>query len=301
MKGKSVVSIDDVSTEDLEEIFRRTDEMLPYALGEKRNRTMEGKIMATLFFEPSTRTRMSFESAMHRLGGSVISMAEPQSSSTSKGETLADTVRMVNAYSDIVVIRHPLEGAARLASKFSTKPVINAGDGSGQHPTQTILDLYTIRRERGRIDGNRVALVGDLRYGRTVHSLILALARYDVEIFLVSPPVLALPDHIMSRVPAGVKVVDNLDDILPDLDVLYVTRIQKERFSDENEYRSVIGSYSIDEASVSKMKKDAIIMHPLPRVDEIKPEVDYTKNAKYFVQASYGVPVRMALISMILE
>ncbi|WP_188680882.1 aspartate carbamoyltransferase [Thermogymnomonas acidicola] len=301
LKGKSVVSIDDVSTEDLEEIFRRTDEMLPYALGEKRNRTMEGKIMATLFFEPSTRTRMSFESAMHRLGGSVISMAEPQSSSTSKGETLADTVRMVNAYSDIVVIRHPLEGAARLASKFSTKPVINAGDGSGQHPTQTILDLYTIRRERGRIDGNRVALVGDLRYGRTVHSLILALARYDVEIFLVSPPVLALPDHIMSRVPAGVKVVDNLDDILPDLDVLYVTRIQKERFSDENEYRSVIGSYSIDEASVSKMKKDAIIMHPLPRVDEIKPEVDYTKNAKYFVQASYGVPVRMALISMILE
>ncbi len=190
LKGKSVVSIDDVSTEDLEEIFRRTDEMLPYALGEKRNRTMEGKIMATLFFEPSTRTRMSFESAMHRLGGSVISMAEPpQSSSTSKGETLADTVRMVNAYSDIVVIRHPLEGAARLASKFSTKPVINAGDGSGQHPTQTILDLYTIRRERGgRIDGNRVALVGDLRYGRTVHSLILALARYDVEIFLVSPP-----------------------------------------------------------------------------------------------------------------
>ncbi len=302
LRNRSIVSIADIGDDELSEIFRIAEDMEKALKSGKPLELMNGKIMATFFYEPSTRTRLSFESAMHRLGGSVISVAEAKSSSFAKGETLADTVRMAESYSDIIVIRHSMEGAARLASRFTSKPVINAGDGSGQHPTQTILDLYTIKKELGGINGKTVTIVGDLRYGRTVHSLLLALARFDTKVNLVSPPMLKIPDYVISMLPRDFKVdiVDDMQSVLEDTDVLYVTRIQKERFSDPNEYQSVIGSYSINNETVNSMKQKSIIMHPLPRVDEILPEVDLSPKAAYFRQASNGVPVRMAIISLIL-
>lgn len=302
LKNHSIVSIDDVTHAEIADIFRKADEMAASIRQGKPLKILDGKIMATFFYEPSTRTRLSFESAMHRLGGSVISVPEAKSSSVAKGETLADTVRMAESYSDIIVIRHPMEGAAKLAARFSSKPIINAGDGSGQHPTQTIMDLYTIQKELGGIDGKEITMVGDLRYGRTVHSLILALSGFDVKVNLVSPEILKVPEYIVSRLPPDfkVKVTNDLESILPDTDVLYVTRIQKERFTDQNEYQSVIGSYSINMETVDKMKEKSIVMHPLPRIDEISPEVDASPKAAYFRQAGNGVPVRMALISTIL-
>lgn len=302
LKNKSIVTIDDVSEEDLKELFSIADDMEKLLKEGKKVDIMQSKIMCTLFYEPSTRTRLSFESAMHRLGGSVITMADVKTSSVSKGETLADTIRMADSYSDMIVIRHPLEGAARLASRFTNKPIINAGDGSGQHPTQTIMDLYTIRKELGHLDGINVLMLGDLKYGRTVHSLILALSRFNARITLVSPESLRIPDYILKRVSNNNKIAvsDDLDSSLPEADVVYVTRIQRERFTDPNEYQALIGSYSIDSSSLEKMKKDAIIMHPLPRVDEISAEVDRDPRAAYFRQASNGVPVRMALISKVM-
>ncbi|CAC11715.1 probable aspartate carbamoyltransferase, catalytic chain [Thermoplasma acidophilum] len=302
LKNRSVVSIEDVDIDDLNDLFDLSDSMLKTIEKGGSTDLLRNRIMATLFYEPSTRTRLSFESAMHRLGGSVITVSDVKTSSVAKGETLADTIRMASSYSDIIVIRHPLEGAARLASKFANKPVINAGDGSGQHPTQTILDLYTIKRETGSIDGKTITMVGDLRYGRTIHSLIIALSRFDVRINLVSPQILKLPEYVLTKIGDRSRIMeyDDLSKVIEDTDVLYVTRIQKERFSDQNEYQSVIGSYSVDRDLVSRMKKDAIIMHPLPRIDEIKPEVDELPQARYFKQAYYGVPVRMALIYRIL-
>ena len=244
LRNKSVVSINDIGDDELSEIFKTAEDMEKALKSSKPLELMKGKIMATFFYEPSTRTRLSFESAMQRLGGSVISVPEAKSSSVAKGETLADTVRMAEGYSDIIVIRHPMEGAARLASRFTSKPIVNAGDGSGQHPTQTVLDLYTIRKELGGINGKTVTIVGDLRYGRTVHSLVLALSRFNARVNLVAPPILKMPDHVVSMLPAAFKlnITENLSDVLPETDVLYVTRIQKERFSDPNEYQSVIGS-----------------------------------------------------------
>ena len=302
IKYRSIASIDDISEDEMIEIFDLTEKMLSALESQKRLTSMSGRIMATLFFEPSTRTRLSFESAMNRLGGGVIGFSDVKSSSVSKGETLADTVRMAESYSDIIVIRHPLEGAARLASKFTARPIVNAGDGSGQHPSQTLLDLFTIKKEIGRLDNLDITLVGDLKYGRTVHSLLLALARIDATVHLVSPPSLRIPHHVISAVKDKIDITefDDLSRVIHDTDVLYVTRIQKERFPDTEEYQKLIGSYSIDRATVSTMKKDSIIMHPLPRVDEIKPEVDTLPQAKYFRQAFYGVPVRMALISLLL-
>ncbi|PYB68830.1 aspartate carbamoyltransferase [Thermoplasma sp. Kam2015] len=302
LKNKSIVSIEDVDSDDLNDLFDLADSMLKTIEKGGSTDLLNSRIMATLFYEPSTRTRLSFESAMHRLGGSVITVSDVKTSSVAKGETLADTIRMASSYSDIIVIRHPLEGAARLASKFANKPVINAGDGSGQHPTQTILDLYTIKKETGSIDGRVITMVGDLRYGRTIHSLIIALSKYDVRINLVSPQILKLPDYVYTKIGdrSRIKEYDDLSSVIEDTDVLYVTRIQKERFTDQNEYQSVIGSYSVDKELVSKMKQKSIIMHPLPRVDEIRPEVDELPQAKYFKQAYYGVPVRMALIYRIL-
>ncbi|MCW6169112.1 MAG: aspartate carbamoyltransferase [Thermoplasmatales archaeon] len=302
LKNKSLVSIEDVTTTELEEIFKIAGEMENSLASGKPLKTMDGKIMVTIFYEPSTRTRLSFESAMHRLGGSVLSISEIKSSSVAKGETLADTVRMAEGYADIIVVRHPMEGAARLASRFSSKPVINAGDGSGQHPTQTILDLYTIRKEIGDLNGKEITIVGDLKYGRTVHSLLIALSKYDVSVNLVSPQLLRLPNYVYSRIENSMKVkmTEDLNRVIETTDVLYVTRIQKERFSDPNEYKSVIGSYSINMNTVSAMKEKSIIMHPLPRIDEISPEVDRSPKAVYFRQANNGVPVRMALISEIL-
>ena len=302
IKSRCIVSIDDVSDSEMNEIFDLTDRMNESLESGKSITTMKGKILATLFYEPSTRTRLSFESAMQRLGGSTLGFSDVKSSSVSKGETLADTVRMAESYSDIIVIRHPLEGSARLASRFTAKPVINAGDGSGQHPTQTLLDLYTMKKEFGKIDGLKIALIGDLKYGRTVLSLLLALSRFKVQVTLVSPPSLRIPQHIISKVKDIIKIeeTDVISHVLPEADVFYATRIQKERFTDQNEYQSLIGSYSIDSELVSQMKETAIIMHPLPRVDEINPSVDALPQARYFKQAYYGVPLRMALITLLL-
>lgn len=302
LKNRSIVSIEDVSLAELDDIFKKADEMSSALRQGKVLKNLDGKIMATFFYEPSTRTRLSFESSMNRLGGSVISVSEAKSSSAAKGETLADTVRMAAGYSDIIVIRHPMEGAAKLAARFSSKPIINAGDGSGQHPTQTIMDLYTIKNELGSIDNKEITMVGDLRYGRTVHSLLLALSNFDVKVNLVSPDILRIPDHILSRLPKDfdVNVTNDFETTMENSDVLYVTRIQKERFTDQNEYLSVIGSYSVNTEAVERMKEKSIVMHPLPRIDEITPDVDSSPKAAYFRQASNGVPVRMALVSMIL-
>ncbi|NJE09027.1 aspartate carbamoyltransferase [Thermococcus sp. M39] len=302
-KGRDVISIRDFSREDIEYVLS-TAERLEKELKEKGSlEYAKGKILATLFFEPSTRTRLSFESAMHRLGGSVIGFAEASTSSVKKGESLRDTIKTVEQYSDVIVIRHPKEGAARLAAEVAEIPVINAGDGSNQHPTQTLLDLYTIKREFGKIDGLKIGLLGDLKYGRTVHSLSEALSHYDVELYLISPELLRMPRHIVEELKEkGVKVYEtsDLESVIGELDVLYVTRIQKERFPDEQEYLKVKGSYVIDLEILKKAKETLKIMHPLPRVDEIHPSVDSTKHAIYFRQVFSGIPVRMALLGLTL-
>ncbi|ADD08930.1 aspartate carbamoyltransferase [Candidatus Aciduliprofundum boonei] len=299
-KGRDIVSIKELSKEEMDIIFEVAREMLPIARGERKSDLLDGKILATLFFEPSTRTRLSFESAMHRLGGSVIGFSNPSATSISKGETLADTVRVMDSYSDVIVIRHPYEGSARLAAEFASNPVINAGDGAGQHPTQTLLDLFTIHQEFGEIEGLNVALIGDLKYGRTVHSLAYALSYLGANIYLVSPELLRMPSHIIRELKEKPVETDKIEDVIEDADVLYVTRIQKERFPDPTEYKKVAGSYRITSELLNKAKEKAIVMHPLPRVDEIEPEVDYTKHARYFQQAFNGVPVRMALLALVL-
>ncbi|HXZ24428.1 MAG TPA: aspartate carbamoyltransferase [Methanomassiliicoccales archaeon] len=302
-KGADIVSIRDLTVERAEQVMDLAEKMIPYARGEKHTKAMEGKILSNLFFEPSTRTRMSFESAMARLGGKTLEMSHPSMMSIAKGETLADTIRMVEAYSDVIVLRHPHEGAARLAAHFSSKPVINAGDGAGQHPTQTLLDLFTIRRSKGTIEGVKVALVGDLKYGRTVHSLAEALTMFGGEVTFVAPASLQMPRETVKQVEklgGKPKLTSKLEEVIREVDVLYVTRIQKERFPDPTEYQKVAGCYRIDNALLREAKKDLIVMHPLPRVDEIAPEVDDTPHAKYFDQAFNGVPVRMALLLLVL-
>ncbi|TLZ51618.1 MAG: aspartate carbamoyltransferase [Methanobacteriota archaeon] len=300
--GRDVLSIADFSRKDIEVVLKAAKKMVPIARGEKANRTLEGRILSTLFFEPSTRTRLSFESAMKRLGGDVVAFGPIEASSIVKGETLADTIRMVESYSDAIVLRHPQEGAARLAAEFTERPVINAGDGAGQHPTQTLLDLFTIWDQRGGIDGAKIALVGDLRYGRTVHSLTYALCSFDVELTFVAPAGLQMPKEVAEHVRAQgipLAVTEDLPKVVPNLDVLYITRIQKERFPDPQEYAKVAGTYRIDAEVLRGAKKSLIVLHPLPRVDEIAPEVDATPHARYFEQAFNGVPVRMALLSLI--
>ncbi len=299
-KGRDIISIKDLNEKDMKRIFEIANEMIPIAMGEEKSEILRGYILANLFFEPSTRTRLSFESAMHRLGGSILGFVNPSATSLSKGETLADTIRMVDSYSDVIVIRHPYEGSARLAAEFAKNPVINAGDGAGQHPTQTLLDIFTIFREFGDLKGLKIALIGDLKYGRTVHSLAYALSNSGVDIYLVSPPSLRMPKHIIREMKKKPEEYEKIDDVINLMDVFYVTRIQKERFPDPQEYLKVAGIYSIEKKDVEKMKKSAIIMHPLPRVDEIKPDVDYTPHARYFQQAFYGVPVRMSLLSLVL-
>ena len=294
---RHLISIDDLSKDDIVYILDKAEEFEEVARGKKSN-ILDGKILANLFFEPSTRTRMSFEVAMKRLGGEVLNMTAQEASSIAKGETLADTIRVVSKYADAIVIRHPLEGSARLAAEFSEVPVINAGDGAGQHPTQTLLDLYTIRKE-SRLEGLKIALLGDLKYSRTVHSLIKALTLFNAKIYLISPESLRLPEEFLEELDGDIEI-SNLEDIIGEIDVLYVTRIQKERFPDEEEYRKVAGSYKITPEVLKDAKEDLIIMHPLPRVDEIDPAVDRTKHAKYFDQAFYGVPVRMAILTEVM-
>ncbi|MFA5236711.1 MAG: aspartate carbamoyltransferase [Methanoregula sp.] len=259
---------------------------------------LDGKILAVLFFEPSTRTRMSFESAMARLGGTSLSVSSVEACSIAKGETLADTIRVVSGYADAIVIRHPKEGAARLASEFAKVPVINAGDGAGQHPSQTLLDLYTIRQSMP-IDGIDVALVGDLRYGRTAHSLASALSLYGVRLHTISPPGLELPPSLASQLKEkGMEIVahESIEEVIKDVDVLYVTRIQRERFPDSTSYFNVASSYRITPELLAGAKKHLIVLHPLPRVDEIDPRLDASPHARYFEQSKNGVPVRMAML-----
>jgi aspartate carbamoyltransferase catalytic subunit len=263
---------------------------------------LKGKILATLFFEPSTRTRLSFEAAMHKLGGSTIGFAEPEIASVRKGENLADTIRVVENYADVIALRHPREGAARLAAEFAKVPIINGGSGGEEHPTQALLDLYTIKKEKGLIDSLNIAMVGDLRFGRTVHSLAYALSLYKVKLYFVSPPLLKMRREVLEAIKGKVDVLEtsNLDEVIPEIDVLYVTRIQKERFPDPAEYMKVKGSYRINMETLGKAKPDLIILHPLPRVGEISPEIDRTSHAKYFQQVWNGIIIRMALLALIL-
>ncbi|MGB9854291.1 MAG: aspartate carbamoyltransferase [Candidatus Bathyarchaeales archaeon] len=299
-EGKDIISIRDLSREEIDYILEIADAMEPLAL--KGSDMLRGKILATLFFEPSTRTRLSFEAAMHKLGGSTIGFAEADMASVRKGENLADTVRTVENYADVIALRHPLEGAARLAAEFAEVPVINGGSGAEEHPTQALLDLYTITREKGKIDGLKIALVGDLRYGRTVHSLAYALSNYNVELYLVSPESLKMRWEVLETIKEKIPVTEetSLEKIVPLVDVLYVTRIQKERFPDPAEYMKVKGSYRIGLETLHRAKKDLIVLHPLPRADEISSEVDETPHARYFQQVWNGMVTRMALLALIL-
>ena len=302
-KNRDVISIKDFSKEEINYILNYTRKMVPYAKGEKHTDILREKILSSLFFEPSTRTRLSFESAMNRLGGRVIGFADPSATSQKKGESLADTIRMADSYSDAIVIRHPQEGAARLSTEFAESPILNAGDGAGQHPTQCLLDLFTIITERKQIKGNKIVLLGDLKYGRTVHSLAYALSLLGAELTFVSPESLKMPKEVINECKEfGVEPssISNLERAVKDANVLYVTRIQKERFPDAEEYNRVVGMYKVDMDLLKHAKEDLIIMHPLPRVVEIDPEVDKTSHALYFKQAFNGVPVRMALLSLIL-
>jgi aspartate carbamoyltransferase catalytic subunit len=298
--GRDIVSIKDFSREEIDYVLKMTDAVEP--LAKKSSHALDGKIMATLFFEPSTRTKLSFESAMYRYGGNCLGFAEPKSASVQKGENLADTVRVVESYADVLVIRHPLEGAARLAAEFASVPVINAGTGAEEHPTQAMLDLYTIRRELGKVDGLNIALAGDLRYGRTVHSLAYALSLYDINLYLVSPTLLRMRKEVLEEVSGRIKVqeFEELSKVLPRVDVLYMTRIQKERFGSLEDYEKVRGSYRLIASDLSQAKPDMIVMHPLPRVDEIEYTVDNTRHSKYFRQVWYGLLVRMSLIGLVL-
>ena len=300
--GSDFISINDFSKADLEHVFKVADRMLP--LARKGSSICKNKVLATLFYEPSTRTRLSFQTAMLRLGGRRIGFSSGAESSSMKGETIADTVRTIEQYSDIIVIRHPSEGAARVAADYASIPVINAGDGSHQHPTQTVLDLYTILKEKGKIKGLNVGLYGDLKYGRTVHSLLGTLGLFGANVFCVSPQGLEMPVHFVKEFKEkhGGDLVEtsSLDTVLPQLDVLYATRIQKERFPDEKEFLKVKGTYSLDSFALSRAKDDLVLLHPLPRVDEISYELDADPRSRFFKQVFYGVPTRMALIALLL-
>jgi len=299
---RHIISMRDYSRDDIDIILDQAKEFEPIARGKKSD-LLSGKILAKLFYEPSTRTKLSFETCMKRLGGDVIDLGAVESSSVAKGETLADTIRVIGNYADTIVLRHPKEGAARMASEYSKVPIINAGDGAGHHPTQTLLDLYTIMRESS-LSELKIAIVGDLKYGRTVHSLAYALSLYQADMTLISPRQLKMPDVIkkdLRKQGAVISETQNLEDVVGDIDVLYITRIQKERFPDPEEYQKVAGSYRVTEELLSSARDNLIIMHPLPRVDEIHPAVDSTKYARYFEQSFYGVPVRMALLAMAME
>ncbi|MBI5835510.1 MAG: aspartate carbamoyltransferase [Armatimonadetes bacterium] len=295
--GRSLIRVDDFSAAEIRHILAVAGDMQDH-IGQRLD-LCAGRILATAFFEPSTRTRLSFESAMQRLGGSVIGFQDARTSSAVKGETLADTARIIESYADVIVLRHPVEGSAKIAADYCRRPVINAGDGGHQHPTQTLTDLFTIQRERGGIDGLHIGLCGDLRFGRTVHSLLHALEHYDVRITCIAPDVLQLPERYR---PARrqVSLCQRVEDVLGDLDVLYVTRIQRERFPDASEYEAVKGTYIIDAELLERSKPEMLVMHPLPRVDEIAYNVDLDRRAAYFGQAAYGVPVRMALLASLL-
>ncbi|WP_066972351.1 aspartate carbamoyltransferase [Methanobrevibacter filiformis] len=298
----NVISIKDFKKTDINYILDEANELEDVAKSLKFCDELKGKILGMMFFEPSTRTRLSFETAMKRLGGSCVGFAGTNTSSLSKGENIADTSKMLEAYADVLVIRHQLEGAARFIADIVDVPVINAGDGAGQHPTQTLLDLYTIRKEFGDIKDINIALVGDLKYGRTVHSLAHALGMFNIKMSFVAPEELKMPNEVLHDLRKNniqFNETNNLRDVIDDVDVLYVTRIQKERFPDEEEYSKIKGAYLINKELIEG--KDLIVMHPLPRIDEIAYDVDNTIYNKYFEQAFYGVPVRMAILNNLIS
>lgn len=302
MPTKHILEPTDLSIPELEKLFDLANHIA--ANQERYLDSLKGKILATLFYEPSTRTRFSFEAAMLRLGGQVVGFSEPGSSSVSKGESVTDTIRTVACYADIAVMRHPKEGAPRLASKHSDIPVINAGDGGHQHPTQTLTDLLTIRNLQGSINNRIIGFCGDLKFGRTVHSLVKALARYEnITFVFISPPELAMPAHILKELKEQHHVIEatSMEEILPELDILYMTRIQKERFFNEEEYLRLKGYFILTKEKLVHAKSNMIVMHPLPRVDEIHPDVDDDPRAVYFEQARYGMFVRMALMLTLLK
>ena len=300
LAGRHLLEPADLTIEEMEEIFSLAEKIIvdPSAFSE----VCHGKLLATLFFEPSTRTRLSFESAMLRLGGKTLGFAEASSSSATKGESLADTIRVVSSYTDIIAMRNPKEGAAVLASKYSSVPIINAGDGGHHHPTQTLTDLLTIRAYKGGFSGLTIGLCGDLKFGRTVHSLAKAMSRYpDNKFVLISPKELQIPEYITEQVfkKAGIEFVEEerLENVIGDLDVLYMTRVQKERFFNEQDYIRLKDSYILDKQKMKNAKPSMIVLHPLPRVNEISPEVDDDPRAAYFKQVKYGMFVRMALMA----
>lgn len=301
--GQHILAVSQFTRSDLAYIFAVAKEMRTMVERVGTFDLLKGKILANLFYEPSTRTSSSFTAAMERLGGSVIPINEVRYSSVSKGESLPDTVRTLECYSDVIVLRHPETGAAATAARFLRKPLINAGDGAGEHPTQALLDLFTIQEELGRLDGLSVTMLGDLRYGRTVHSLARLLRLYGARLNYVSPAILRMPPALMDELSqAGVEQHEfaTLDEVLPTTDVLYVTRVQKERFERPEEYESVKDAYVIDAATLLTAPAEMVLMHPLPRVNEIAMEVDADPRAAYFRQMEYGLYVRMALLAMVL-
>ena len=290
----------DFSRKEIDHVLDTAEKLEPVARGENRFQLLDGKIVALLFFEPSTRTRLSFEVATQRLGGKVLNLGSVEASSVMKGENLADTIRVISNYADLIVLRHPLDGSSRMASEFSSVPVINGGDGSVHHPTQTFLDLYTIRRE-SHLEGLRIAMAGDLKYGRTVHSLCHALSLYGAEMTFVSPPELSMPSEIVKdlrKKKIKIKETNSLEEIIGDVEVLYMTRVQKERFLDPEEYEKVKNRLQVTSNLLKNVDFNLKILHPLPRVNEISPSVDATPHACYFRQAFYGVPIRMALLAL---
>ena len=301
---KHLIDIKDLSVNEIDELITVAKDII--ANPDKYSEKCKGKILATLFFEPSTRTRLSFESAMLRLGGNVLGFSEANSSSVAKGESVSDTIRVVGGYSDIIAMRHPKEGAPVVAAEKSIVPIINAGDGGHNHPTQTLTDLLTIKCEKGRLDNLTIGLCGDLKFGRTVHSLISAMARYsNIKFILISPDELKIPDYIRKEVLDKNKIeyieTQNMEEYIDKLDILYMTRVQKERFFNEADYIRLKDLYILDEEKIKNSKKDLCILHPLPRVNEISVKIDEDSRACYFKQAEYGKFIRMALILKLLE
>lgn len=304
MNIKDIISMNDMSKEEILNILKIA-EKIENTSEEEKLKFLHGKIISTLFFEPSTRTKMSFESAALRLGAEILHFPPLELTSLKKGESFTDTIKMVESYSDVIVVRHPYDGAARLAANTSKKPVLNAGDGSNQHPSQTLLDLYTILKEKGTLNNISIAFVGDLKYGRTVHSLVKALTHFNPKIYFISPEILQMPQYLLDDLDKNnvkYEILKDFRDCLNKIDVFYMTRIQRERFPDIEDYEKVKGVYVINKENiVGKCKEDMIILHPLPRVDEIATDLDDTKYALYFKQAKNGIPVRQAMIMTVLD
>jgi len=305
LKNRDLVSLKDFTKEEIEKILSLAVDMETIVRGERKSRALEGKVLATLFFEPSTRTQFSFQVAMQRLGGSVIGFSDIKGSSIAKGEDFHDTIKVIDGYVDALVVRHPRSGSAKEAADIADHPVINAGDGANEHPTQALLDLYTIIKEKGRIEGIKIALMGDIRHARSYHSFIPLLALFKADFCFVTPKELAPPESLITDLKThfnlDVKHYENIMDIIGDVEVVRLLRVQKERFSSEEDYNRVRGSYVMNLDILKHARKDMIILHGLPRIDELDRAVDNTPHAAYFRQASNGVPVRMALLNLLLN